>query len=137
MSVDQGNNNGGAVAGSFTMSAQLPNGKNVTFSGYVLQGEDVGTVNDKLDLAAACIERQRLIAEIPVLEKELSMREDAKSQLETIISSLTGKDKLVQREKDALHQHRVNLQKVDEDIRKGQKAIATAMRVAKIPTEAL
>jgi len=124
----QGNNNGGAVAGSFTMSAQMPNGKSLTFSGYILQGEALADINEKLDVASAVVERQRLASEIPVLEKTMEQQTKARGQVEAIIGELSGKEKLTSQEKQQLNTMRVNLKSIDDDIRKGEVAISDARR---------
>ena len=126
--MNQGDNNGGAVAGSFTMSAQMPNGKSLTFSGYILQGEVLADINEKLDVASAVVERQRLASEIPVLEKTMEQQTKARGQVEAIIGELSGKEKLTSQEKQQLNTMRVNLKSIDDDIRKGEVAISDARR---------
>ena len=123
-----GDNAGGTVAGSFNLSAQMPNGKSMTFSGYVLQGETLAEINAKIDLAMQAVERQRLAAEIPELEKKLEQTESAKSQVETIIKDLGTKERLTSMEKQQLNTMRVNLAQIDADIRRGEIAIANARR---------
>ena len=123
-----GDNNSGAVAGSFTLSAQLPNGKSLTFSGYVLQGETRADIDTKLDVAALVVERQRLAAEVPELEKKLEQYVQAREQVETIIAELTGYEKLTSTQKQQLNTMRVNLKKIDGDIEKGKAAIAEARK---------
>ena len=126
--MNQGDNNGGAVAGSFTMQAQLPNGKSLTFSGYVLQGEALADINAKLDVASAVVERQRKIAEIPVLEADLDQKLRQKTHMESHLIELQGKDKLTSQEKQLINTYTVSLKNSDEDIAKGVKAITEARR---------
>ena len=126
--INQGSNAAGAVAGSFTLSAQMPNGKSLTFSGYVLQGEAVADVNAKLDLAASVVERQRLAAEIPVLEKALEQQIKAKAQFEGIVEELGGKERLSTTEREKQNAMRINLKAIDDEIRRGEIAIADARR---------
>jgi septal ring factor EnvC (AmiA/AmiB activator) len=126
--VSVGDNNSGAVAGSFTLSAQLPNGKSLTFSGYVLQGESRVDIDTKLDVAALVVERQRLAAEVPELEKKLEQYVQAREQVETIIAELTAHEKLTSTQKQQLNTMRVNLKKIDGDIEKGKAAIAEAKK---------
>jgi len=126
--MNQGDNNGGAVAGSFTMSAQLPNGKSLTFSGYILQGEVLADINEKLDIASAVVERQRLAAEIPVLEKTMEQQIKNKSQVESIVEELSGKMHPTTQDKQQLKTMQVNLRSIDDDIRKGEIAISDARR---------
>ena len=126
--INQGSNAGGAVSGSFTLSAQMPNGKSLAFSGYILQGEAVADVNSKLDLAASVVERQRLAAEIPVLEKALEQQIKAKAQFEGIVEELGGKERLSTTEREKQNAMRINLKAIDDEIRRGEIAIADARR---------
>ena len=73
--MNQGDNDGGRVAGSYTLTAQLPNGKQLTLSGYILADDGVDDLNKRLDVAAQVVERQRLAAEVPELEAKLAQRE--------------------------------------------------------------
>lgn len=129
MSVNQGDNNGGAVAGSFTLSAQLPDGKSLTFSGYVLQGETQDQINEKMDVVALAVERQRMAAEIPELEKKLSAMKDAKDQHEKIHADLSTKDRPNSQEKASLKQALTNIDFVARQIEKGEAQIAFSKRV--------
>lgn len=126
--MNQGDNDAGRVAGSFTFQAQMPNGKSLSFSGYVLAGQTPEEVNRHLDMAAAVVERQRLAAEIPTLETKLIQTEDTRRQLIEIISELSSKERPTSQEKNHLNTHRVNLQNVERQIVAGQEAIAEARR---------
>lgn len=121
-------NDGGRVAGSFTFNSQLPNGKSLSFSGYVLAGDGIDEVNQRLDVAVQCVERQRLAAEIPELEAKLAQTEKAKVQVETIIEDIAGKNKPSPQERQTLNTMKVNLKNLDDDIRRGEIAIASARR---------
>jgi hypothetical protein len=126
--VNQGDNDGGRVAGSFTFQCQMPNGKSLSFSGYVLAGQTESEVNKHLDIAAAVVERQRLAAEIPTLETKLEQTCKAKDQVEHIIEDLSSRERLSSQEKQQLNTMRVNLKSLDDEIRKGEIAIAEARR---------
>lgn len=115
-----------AVAGSFAINAQLPNGKTLNFSGYVLQGESLADINTKVDLAMGVVERQRLHSEIPELEAKVEQYEKARKQSEAIIKELTGKDRQTSQDKQQLNTHRVNITMLDEEIERGHKAIQKA-----------
>jgi hypothetical protein len=126
--MNAGDNDGGRVAGSFTFQCQMPNGKSLSFSGYVLAGQTPKELNQHLDIAAAVVERQRLAAEIPTLETKLEQTEKAKRQFEAIIEELAGKDRLTSQEKQQLNTMRVNIKSLDDEIRLGEIAIAEARR---------
>lgn len=134
--MNQGNNDGGAVAGSFNFSAQLPNGKSLTFSGYVLAGESMAEIDFKLDMAAAAVERQRLIAEVPELEAKLQQYMDARQShsdvlAEAIAKMPTAKNKGEQAQLEvSINTHRVNITKIDREIARGQEALSKSRALA-------
>lgn len=121
-----GDNDNGRVAGSFTFQAQMPNGKSLSFSGYVLAGSSIEEVNKHLDMAATVVERQRLAAEIPELEKKLEQTEIARSQVETIIVDLSTREKVTSQDKQQLNTMRINRKKLEDDIARGRAAIQDA-----------
>ncbi len=65
------------IAGSFNLQTQMPNGRGLTMSGYVYQGESVEQINERLDVFTAVLERQRAIAELPEFQKKVRELEDA------------------------------------------------------------
>jgi len=124
--IEQGDNNLGAVAGSFTLSAQLCNGKQLTFSGYVLQGETESEVNAKLDLACKVVDRQRMFSEIPELEAKLDGHRSAHEQISDILSGLAAKTKRSSTEEQTMNTHKVNLKRLEKEIERGTEAIIEA-----------
>jgi hypothetical protein len=135
-----GDNDKGAVAGSFNFAAQMPNGKSLTFSGYILQGESLEDINAKLDIAEAVVERQRRIAEIPELEAKLDQQMQSMRQAQDIIkdaarrhSEMIGKDRLTTSEKvqvekydEMVQAHQSNLAHLETSVAKGRLAVAEA-----------
>lgn len=128
--MNPGNNDEGRVAGSFTFNAQMPNGKTLAVSGYILAGDGEDEANQRLDMIARLVERQRLIAEIPELEKKLESMEQALKQTDEIIASL-GADgqKLSSQQKQQLNTHTVNRKNILEHIERGKQAIADAHKL--------
>lgn len=146
--MNQGDNNGGAVAGSFNFSAQLPNGKTVTFSGYVLAGETMDEIDRKLDIAAKAIDRQRMIAEIPELEMKLLQLQESRQQSMDIIAATQAeigktdskspgyKQKLASHELQ-INNHTVTIKKYDRDIARGSEVLANARAMAQAALSAV
>jgi hypothetical protein len=126
--MNQGDNDSGRVAGSFTFQCQMPNGKSLSFSGYVLAGQTQAEINQHLDVASAVVERQRLAAEIPTLQTKLEQTEKAKEQVAAIVADLTNREKLTSSEKQQLNTMRVNLKSLDDEIQRGEIAIGEARR---------
>jgi hypothetical protein len=135
-----GNNDNGAVAGSFNYAAQMPNGKSLTFSGYILQGESIADIHAKVDLAEKVVERQRRIAEIPELEAKLDQQLQAMRQAQDIVKDaarrhgeMIGKDRLTTAEKlqvekydEQVAAHQSNIAHLETSIAKGKLAVAEA-----------
>ena len=135
-----GDNDKGAVAGSFNFAAQMPNGKSLTFSGYILQGESIQDIHAKVDLAEQVVERQRRIAEIPELEAKLDQQLQAMRQAQDIIkdsarrhAEMIGKDRLTTSEKvqiekydEMMAAHQSNINHLETSIAKGRLAVAEA-----------
>jgi hypothetical protein len=146
--MNQGDNNGGAVAGSFNFAAQLPNGKSLTFSGYVLAGESMDGIDRKLDIAAKAVDRQRMIAEIPELEMKLTQLQEARQQSMDIIAATSqqmatidpkkpGSKQQMSQHELQLNNHRVTIQKYDRDIARGSEVLANARAMAQAALNAV
>jgi hypothetical protein len=135
-----GDNDNGAVAGSFNYAAQMPNGKSLTFSGYILQGESLTDIHAKVDLAEKVVERQRRIAEIPELEAKLDQQLQAMRQAQAIVTDssrrhgeMIGKERLTTAEKlqvekydEQMAAHQSNIAHLETSIAKGKLAVAEA-----------
>ena len=52
-----------AVTGNFTLTANLPNGKNFSVSGYLYSGESMESINDRVDILHDVVDRQRTRAD--------------------------------------------------------------------------
>lgn len=131
MTEPLGETNGDRViAGNFTISAQLPNGKNINIAGYLFSGESRADFNEKLDFAMQSIDRQRLIAEVPELEAKLQQMEDHLESMTVIVMGLEKQGKLNSQQKAQLDNFHVNIPKMKKDISRGQDAIARAKEAA-------
>jgi hypothetical protein len=129
--MNLGDNNGSVpVSGSFAINAQLPDGMSINFSGYVLQGEGSLDLNMKVDMGMAMIKRQRLIAEVPILETKLKQLEEAKMQTTAILKDLASQSKLTTVQKQHEAAHKTNLEKINRDIVEGIEAVARAKHAA-------
>lgn len=118
------------VAGSFQYGAQLPNGKSLSFSGYVIEGDTLEDINMKLDVAAQAIERQRLKAEVPELEAKLAEYQKRLEQTEDAIKDILGKDKPSSQDKQTLNTLNMNKKVLEKEVEVGLLAIQKAKKVA-------
>ena len=126
-----GNNDGGAVAGSFTLNTQMPNGQTMTFSGYVLQGESVAEINEKMDVAMMVVSRQRTFAELPELEAKLDGIEKHKGHLIEQLEGWSREPPPTASNKKA--QQQLNIQNAQQQIKMHDKEIAAGRaRIAEI-----
>lgn len=120
--------------GTFQLSAEMPNKRGIGCSVSILQGEDLESINKKLDLCQTAIERQRTRCEIPELEAAREQRIKALEQARDVLAELTKKqqdgERLSSQELLTLRNLGVNIEKAQEDIEKGAAAIVEAKRQA-------
>jgi hypothetical protein len=121
---------GNAVTGNFTIQATLPQGKNVTFSGYLYDGESIESVNARVDLLHDAIDRQRTRAEIPelevVLESSVKRLDEIKQHYAVLLKKKAEDGKLSTQERQALDVMDINVKKHADDIETGRAKIAEA-----------
>ena len=121
---------GVAVTGNFTISAQLPQGKQVSFQGYLYEGESIESVNQRVDLLHDAIDRQRTRAEIPelevILENSIKRLDEIKGHYSVMLKKKASGKALTTQEKQALEVMDINVSKHAEDIDKGRAKIAAA-----------
>ena len=133
LSQDQNAINGTAVTGNFTLQAQLPNGKTCSVAAYLYFGDDEDSINQRMDMYAKCLERQRKIAEIPELEVKMEQLERALQQQQDAYDVLMNKSqngkRITSQEEAALSNYPVNIQKINEEIARGQLEIERAKKV--------
>lgn len=119
-----------AVLGNFQLSAQLPQGKSINVQGYLMAGESVESLNQRLDLLHDVMDRQRTRAEIPELEVKLEQSIKRLDEIRGHYTALNDKKakgkNLTSNEKSAIEVQDVNIQHIMEDIEKGRVAIAEA-----------
>lgn len=125
--MNQGDNDNGRVAGSYTFQAQLGEGKTLSFSGYILAEDDEESANKRLDMAAKLVQRQREIAEIPMLEAKLKGISEHREFLIRTADDLklkkeSGKS-LTSQEKLTLQNCEQNIAKHARDIEQGTATI--------------
>lgn len=121
---------GALVTGNFTIQAQMPNGKNMTVSGYLYEGESVESVNQRVNLFHDVVDFQRTRSEIPELEAKLgasvSRLEDIRMHYKVLLDKQESGKKLNSQETGALAVMDVNVNKHIQDIKDGEKAVAEA-----------
>lgn len=119
-----------AITGNFTIQATLPNGKTMNISGYVYDGESIESVNDRVDLFHDILDRQRVRSEIPELEAKRDQTVAALGQMRDVMTNLDKKKsegvKLTSQEKQTLENLALSVKHAQENIQKGETAIAEA-----------
>lgn len=122
------------AVGNFQVGAQLPNGRNANFSMYVLEGESLDSINRKLDLCQDAIDRQRARCEIPELEAKREQMLVVMAQQRDVLADLEQRNRdegnLSSQERMTLKNLRVTLGKMNDELKKGEEAIAEARRKA-------
>jgi hypothetical protein len=116
------------LMGSFTLQAQLPQGKSFTVQGYLYAGEAIESINDRVDLLHDVVDRQRTRAEIPEieaeLEKVLKQLEGNKVHYALLLAKRDKGQKLTQQEKQQLDVMDVNNDLFEKNIQKGRERLA-------------
>lgn len=137
MNLGETNDSSRVIAGNFTMTAQLPNGKSLNIAGYLFAGEGEDDFNQKLDFTARAIDRQRLIAEVPELEAKLQQLIDAREQMLNILGTFANVakagGKLSSQQKSSEKTAQDNIKTLDKQIARGEEAVQKARdAVAKV-----
>ena len=124
-----------AIVGQFTLTAQLQNGKTLAITGYLYEGESKGSINDRLDLLSSVIDRQRTISEIPELEAQVEKQylqiESAREVMAQMEGTVKEGGKLTSQQKQHLVQLQSNLKMHEDNIKRGEAAIAAAKEKVK------
>lgn len=126
------------ITGSFTLTAQMPNARSIQITGYVYEGESLESLNSRMDLLQAAIERQRIRCEIPELEAKLEQTIEGLAQHKAVLADLerekqaSGKTKLASAKEQQLGNISRNITMLLDQIDKGRAAIAEAKKKAGI-----
>jgi len=116
-----------AVTGNFSITATLPQGKQITMSGYMYDRESIEAVNGRLDLMMEAMERQRQRAEVPELELKrdhlIRQLEAMRDHLKDLLNKQENGKTLTKQEKTNLENMYTSIAKCQADIDKGQVAI--------------
>lgn len=120
--------------GNFNLTAQLPNQRTIQVAGYIYSDDDASALNARLDLYQETIERQRLRCEIPELEAKREQMMKGLDQAREVLADLEQRqkngEKLSSQDQLTIRNMRSSIGKVNEEIHKGETAIADAKRKA-------
>lgn len=119
------------VIGNFSFTLPAPNGAQLSISGYVYGSESKGSLDERMDLCRASLERQQRLMEIPVLEAQLEHLEKAKVDMEKAYVDLLERQKkapktLPSQEQANLRNYPLQIKGVDAQIEKARSKIAEA-----------
>lgn len=124
-----------AITGNFNLTAQLgASGRTIQFAGYVYDGESQESVQGRIDIMRAIIDREKTLAEIPELEAKREQMLRGLEQAREIMHDLERRQKagenLSSQERLNLRNMRTNVENVAKEIDKGTAAIAEAKKRA-------
>lgn len=126
---------GALVTGNFTINATMPNGKNISVSGYAYDGESLESLNKRISLFDAAVDYQRKRSEVGELKLKLNASvhrlDDIRTHYGVILAKKSSGKKLTAQESQALDVMDLNILKHNEDILEGQKAIDEAIAEVK------
>mgnify|MGYP001567040976 CR=1 FL=1 len=118
--IDAGNT---AITGNFDISLPAPNGATLRITGYVYAGEDVASLNDRMDVCRGAVLRQQQILEKPILEEKIKMLHDQEMHVEKAYLELLEKNssrKLPASEEQHLKNYPLQLKQIKAEIAKGE-----------------
>jgi hypothetical protein len=81
------------IVGNFNMQIQMPNQASISTTGMIYLDDDAPTLNNRMDMFRAVIQRQQEIAEIPTLEANIEAHDRQIEQLETQLEIVNKKQK--------------------------------------------
>ena len=128
--MNAGDNDEGRVAGSFTFQAQLPNAKTLSFSGYILAGDDEAAANKRLDMASKLVERQRLLSALPMLEDKQRDLVRSEKEMKEQLDDLLSKPILKSAEQQMVNTLKVNLKNFARQIDQVKDELAVSRQLA-------
>jgi hypothetical protein len=121
---------GALVTGNFTITATMPQGKNINVCGYLYEGESIESVNARVNVFHDIVDFQRTRSEIPELQLKLdgSIRrlDEIRGHYTVLLDKQNKGGKISSQEKQALAVMDINVAKHLEDIEDGKKAVADA-----------
>ena len=122
------------ISGTVNLRGTLPNGKEITLQGYLYYGEDIKSINERLDILHDVMDRQRMRASIPLAEAEVERCAKILEQHNEFYNGILAKaqdgGKLSSTEKKAIEESAANLKHKGEDLEKARKALADAKKAA-------
>jgi hypothetical protein len=127
---------GRIAIGNFSLNATLAgsSGRSVQMAGYIYSDDDIDTLNARLDLYEAVVERQRIKAEIPELEAKREQMLKGLDQAREVLADMHEKQKnggqLSSQERMNMKNLGVNIDKMADEIDRGTAAIEEAKRKA-------
>ncbi len=118
----------GTICGNYQVSYPMPNGVNVSLSGYMVDTDTRETLNAKLDDAMAVMQRQARLAAIPqikmTIEKLTSDLGQHKKAFEAINAKTSRGEILATQEKTQLENLPVNIRALTDRIEAEKKSLA-------------
>jgi len=119
------------IIGNFNLTSQMPNGRTMQIAGYLYEGEDGESINNRIDMCQEVMERQRKRLEVPELEAKLDQLQTGLTQQMEAYNALMEREggkgpKLGTAEKSAMKSYPINIKRLKEEIEKGQRAIDEA-----------
>jgi len=126
--IDQGNV---PITGNFEISLPAPDGASLRITGYVYAGEDVASLNARMDLCREAVRRQQRKLEVPAVEKTVeamqSQVQTFKAAYKDVLEKKARQLKLTSQELTALENYPKQIAHMEKEIEKGRATIERAM----------
>ena len=125
--LDQGNT---PITGNFEISLPAPDGASLRITGYVYAGEDIASLNERMDLCRESLRRQQRKLEVPAVQKTVDAMESQLGHFQQayadVLEKRKGGLKLTSQEITAMENYPKQIAQMKKEIEKGRATIAKA-----------
>ena len=115
------------ITGNFEITLPAPNGASLRITGYAYAGEDIESLNKRMDVCRDALTRQQSFLEKPVLEERVKMLKTQQEHVEKAYIELLEKNKagrMASAERQHLQNYPIQLKQLREELTKGETKLA-------------
>src|SRR5271154_6517830 len=118
------------ITGNFDIKMSAPDGAELRMSGYLYAGEEIDSVNERVDLCREALLRQRRKLEVPAIQKALEANEsfldDLRAGYAGLLEKKTGGARMTSQEIAQMSNLPKQIKDVETKNKAGREAIAKA-----------
>ncbi|RQN37366.1 hypothetical protein [Paraburkholderia tropica] len=125
------------VIGNFSITLPAPNQAQLSASGYLIEGEDKASLDNRMDVVREALQRQQRLLEIPVLEAHIEQWQKAHDDMSRAYADLLERNNkrkkgdkeakaLTSQEQQSLSNAPTQIAGIQTELEKARKKIADA-----------